>query len=259
MRIIPAIDLLDGACVRLAQGDYGRATIYGRDPRAVAACFAQAGASLIHVVDLDGARLGRAAQAQTVLGIAKAVRVPVEVGGGVRNMADLACYLEQGVARVVLGSAALKDPPFLQQAVTRYGGRVILGLDARDGLVSAEGWTEDSRVEVLDLAREMARLGVREAIYTDIARDGMLAGPDLAGLARLVRESGLLIVASGGISSLGDLEAAAAAGAAGAIVGKALYDGRLDLRAAILRFEAGTKPRRRGGRRGVEAEEGGIQ
>lgn len=239
MRIIPAIDLLDGVCVRLRQGDYARATVYRGDPLQAAREFAAAGAGLLHLVDLEGARAGRPLQARLVLDIAAALPIPVEVGGGIRTLADLAGYLEHGVARAVLGSAALKDPAFFRTALARYGERIILGLDARGGLVAAEGWTETSQVDAVELARSLAGSGLREVIYTDIARDGMLSGPDLQGLGRLVRETGLSAIASGGIASLADLEGAAAAGASGAIVGKAVYDGRIDLREAILRLGDG--------------------
>ncbi|MCL6614493.1 MAG: 1-(5-phosphoribosyl)-5-[(5-phosphoribosylamino)methylideneamino]imidazole-4-carboxamide isomerase [Firmicutes bacterium] len=237
MKVIPAIDLMGGACVRLFQGDFGRATIYGRDPVAVARSFAEAGAGLIHLVDLDGARCGRPVQREAILAVAAAVPVPVEVGGGVRTMAEIEAYLEHGVARVVLGSAAVKDPALLRAAVARYGERIVLGLDARGGRVAVEGWSEVSDRDALGFAKEMAAMGVRELIYTDVARDGTLSGPNLEGLSLLVRESGMRVIASGGISSLADLEAVAGTGAAGAIVGKALYDGRLDLRAAVKLLE----------------------
>lgn len=238
MRIIPAIDLLGGSCVRLRQGDFARATVYRNDPLQVAREFAAAGTGLIHLVDLEGAKAGRPLQARLILDLAAAIPVPVEVGGGIRTMADLEGYLGHGAARAVLGSAALKDPAFFRAAVERYGPRVVLGLDARDGMVAAEGWSEASRVDAVELAKSLADEGLTEVIYTDIARDGMLAGPDLHGLRKLVRETGLAVIASGGIATLADLEAAAAAGASGAIVGRALYDGRIDLKEAIRRLEA---------------------
>ncbi|NLG85405.1 MAG: 1-(5-phosphoribosyl)-5-[(5-phosphoribosylamino)methylideneamino]imidazole-4-carboxamide isomerase [Firmicutes bacterium] len=239
MMVIPAIDLMGGACVRLYQGEFDRATVYGRDPVAVAHRFVEAGARLIHLVDLDGARAGRPVQRKTVLAVARAVPVPLEVGGGIRSMEAIASYLEEGVARVVLGSAAVKHPALLEAAVARYGERIVLGLDARNGRVAVEGWQATSERDAVSLAKEMATMGLAEVIYTDIARDGTLAGPDLEGLARLVKESGMKVIASGGISSVDDLKAVAATGAAGAIVGKALYDGRLDLRTAILALEVG--------------------
>ncbi|MGQ9780242.1 MAG: 1-(5-phosphoribosyl)-5-[(5-phosphoribosylamino)methylideneamino]imidazole-4-carboxamide isomerase [Bacillota bacterium] len=237
MMVIPAIDLMGGACVRLYQGDFGRATVYGRDPVALARGFVAAGARLIHLVDLDGARAGWPVQRETILAVAAAVPVPVEVGGGIRTMEAIASYLDEGVARVVLGSAAVKDPELLRAAVARYGERIVLGLDARAGKVAVEGWQATAEREVVSLAKEMVAMGLHEVIYTDIARDGTLTGPDLDGLARLVRETGMKVIASGGISSLADLKAVAAVGAAGAIVGKALYDGRLDLRTAIRTLE----------------------
>ena len=239
MRIIPALDLLGGACVRLRQGSFAEAVTYGMDPTAVARAFGLAGARLIHLVDLDGARAGRPVQADLVRRIAADVKIPVEVGGGLRTMAEIRAYLDHGVARVVLGSAAVKDPGLLRAAVESYGDRVILGLDARHGRVATDGWTTSTTLGALDLARDMARIGLKEVIYTDIARDGMLCGPDLEGLADLARRSGLAVIASGGIASPADLEAAAAAGASGAIIGKAVYDGRIDLGEAIRRWEGG--------------------
>lgn len=239
MRIIPAIDLLGGACVRLRQGDFAASVTYGTDPVAVARAFSLAGASLIHLVDLDGARAGQPVQADLVRLIAASVETPVEVGGGLRTMAEIRAYLDRGVARVVLGSAAVKDPGLLQEAVGLYGARVILGLDVRRGRVAIDGWAASTPLDALDFAREMAGRGLKEVIYTDIARDGMLCGPDLEGLAGLVHRSGLAVIASGGIASLADLEAVAAAGASGAIIGKAVYDGRIDLGRAIRRWEGG--------------------
>lgn len=236
-QVIPAIDLLGGKCVRLRQGSFTAATIYDGDPVAVAEGFARAGAGLIHLVDLDGARAGFPVQADLVCRIASAVAVPVEIGGGLRSMDQIVHYLEGGVGRVVLGSAAVRDPALMNAAVRRFGERVVLGLDARDGRVATDGWTASSDRDALSLALEMSTLGLKEMIYTDIARDGMLSGPDLTGLARLVRQSGLAVVASGGIASLPDLEAVARTGARGAIVGKALYDGRIDLGEAITRLE----------------------
>ena len=210
MRVIPAVDLLGGACVRLRQGRFNEAVTYGTDPVSVAWAFSLAGAKLIHLVDLDGARAGRPVQADLVRRIAAAVKTPVEVGGGLRTMVEIRAYLEDGVARVVLGSAAVKDPGLLRAAVEVYGDRVILGLDARRGRVATDGWAASTALGALDLARDMARCGLKEVIYTDIARDGMLCGPDLEGLTDLVRRSGLAVIASGGVSSLTDLEAVAA-------------------------------------------------
>ena len=235
MRIIPAIDLLGGACVRLSQGDFARTAVCDADPDAVAERFAKAGARLIHLVDLDGARQGRPVQAETILRIAR--HAPVEAGGGLRNMAGIAAYLENGVARVVLGSAAVKNPELVREAVARYGGRVILSLDVRHGRAAVEGWTETSGMDAGELAAAIAGLGIEEIIYTDISRDGMLTGPNLAGLIHLIRETGLRVIASGGISTLADLKALAAAGADGAIIGKALYAGQIDLKQAIMEFE----------------------
>lgn len=238
MRVIPSLDILGGSYVRLRQGDFRQATRYGDDPQAAARSFADAGASLIHLVDLEGARSGWPVQSDTILAIAGSVPVPVQVGGGLRTMDQIEGYLERGVARVILGSAAVKDPELVRAAVDRYGERIVLGLDARRGLAAVEGWTESSACEAVVLAKSMAALGVREVIYTDIERDGMLSGPNLAELAKMARESGLSVIASGGISSYEDLEALAALGLSGAILGKALHDGRIDLRTAIERLEA---------------------
>ncbi len=234
MLVVPAIDLLDGACVRLRQGAYDAAAVYGGNPLAVAREFAKAGAELIHLVDLDGARTGSALQAVLIKRIAAAVPVRCEVGGGVRSMEEIRAYLDGGLDRVILGSAAIEDPGLVRRAIDEYGPRIVLGLDARGGMAATHGWIETSDRPVLDLARQMQGLGVEEVVYTDIARDGMLAGPDLEGLKSLIRGTSLRVVASGGMSSLADLKAAAAAGAVAAIVGKAIYAGWIDLKQAVV-------------------------
>ena len=237
MRIIPAIDLWQGACVRLRQGDFAQTTEYSRDPVAMARGFVAAGAGLLHVIDLEGAKQGRPAQAELVLAIAAAVPIPIEVGGGLRTLEDFDFYLGHGVDRAILGTLAVKDPALAGRILERHGEKVILGVDTRGGLAATEGWTASSAVGLWPLVKRMAALGLKEMIHTDIARDGMLTGPDLESLTALVRESGLKVIASGGISSLADLEAAASAGASGAILGKSLYDGKIDLHAAIKKLE----------------------
>ncbi len=229
MIVIPAIDLRGGRCVRLVQGDFARETVYGDNPVAMARHWEASGASLLHVVDLDGAREGRPAQAATVAAIAAALTIPVEASGGLRALDDIAAALDAGVARVVLGTIALEDRALFRAALDRWGPeRIVLGLDARDGLVATRGWLETTATRATDLARDFAALGLRRAIYTDIARDGTLSQPNYTALRELAAASGLAVIASGGIATREHLAALAAIpGVEGAIVGTALYTGDL--------------------------------
>lgn len=235
MILYPAIDLKDGAVVRLARGAMDAATKYSDDPAAQAASFAAAGAQWLHVVDLDGAISGRAVNAEAVDAILGAVRIPVQLGGGIRTIERAAGWIEKGVARIVLGTAALKDPDFVRQACKAFPGKVAIGLDARNGKVAVEGWAETSDIAVADLARRFEDVGVEAVIHTDIDRDGMLSGVNVEATAALARAVKLPVIASGGVASLDDLRALkqVKAGIAGVISGRALYDGRLDLRAAL--------------------------
>lgn len=241
--LIPAIDLLAGACVRLEQGRYDAATIYERDPAAQAARFAAHPIGRLHVVDLDGARAGHPVNGDAVAAIvAAAGSVPVQVGGGLRDAASIEAALATGVDRVILGTAALRDPDLVKNAAARHPGRIAVGIDARDGRVAVEGWLEASEVMAVDVARRFEDAGVAALIYTDIARDGMLAGPNLEATARLATQIDIPVILSGGVTTEEDLMAAAGTrgrGIAGAIVGRALYTGDIDLAAALARLGSG--------------------
>lgn len=233
MIIIPAIDLKDGQCVRLYRGDFGTVHKVADDPVEVARGFERAGAQFIHVVDLDGAKSGRRANSAVVEAIVRAVSVPVELGGGIRGMDDVRTCLKMGVRRVILGSAALSDPEFTASAAREHGDAIAVGIDARDGYVSAQGWTQDSSVHFIELARRVDAMGVGNIIFTDISKDGMLAGPNIGQLCELKAAVACDITASGGVSSMADIYALSELGLYGAICGKALYSGGLDLREAI--------------------------
>lgn len=234
MILYPAIDLKDGQCVRLRQGDMDRATVFNDDPAAQAAAFARAGAGWLHVVDLNGAFAGKPVNADAVAAIVDAVDVPVQLGGGIRTMATVESWLERGVARVILGTVAVKDPALAAAACREWPGRVALGIDARGGRVAVEGWAEESELAAGELALRFEEAGAAAVVYTDIDRDGVLQGPNVAATAALADAISTPVIASGGVASLDDLRALAAApGIAGAIVGRALYDGRVDLAAAL--------------------------
>ncbi len=235
MLVIPAIDLKDGRCVRLRQGDMAAETVYSEDIVAVARNWQRCGAGLIHVVDLNGAVGGEPKNLPQIEAVRKAVTVDVQVGGGIRTIETVRRYLKAGVSRVVLGTAALTDRAFLEQACTEFPRQVVLGLDARDGKVAVKGWTAVSETKAIDLLREVRGLEIGAVIYTDIARDGMLNGPNLTALKEVVAFSAFPVIASGGISRVEDLLAVRLLGPKieGAIVGKALYDGKLDYQSAV--------------------------
>ena len=235
MLVIPAIDLKDGRCVRLRQGDMAAETVYSDDVPAVARQWQQAGASLIHVVDLNGAVDGQPRNLSQISAIIRTVKLNIQVGGGIRSIETVRRYLGAGVARVVLGTAALTDRSFLEKACQEFPRQILLGLDARDGKVAVRGWTAISETTAAELLKEVAGYALGAVIYTDIARDGMLGGPNLAALQEVVELSSFPVIASGGISRIEDLLAVQALGpqVEGAIVGKALYDGKLDYQAAV--------------------------
>jgi len=239
--LIPAIDLQNGTCVRLSQGRHEDATVYARDPGAQAARFAAHGIPRLHVVDLDGAKAGRPVNADSVRAIVAASGgVPVQLGGGLRSLASVERAFELGVDRVVLGTSALRDPELVRTAARRFAGRVVVGIDAKDGRVSVEGWTAESEALVVELARRFEDAGVAALNHTDIARDGKLGGPNLEATLELADAVSIPVILSGGIASEDDvLEAARCAGRglAGAIVGRALYTGALDLGRALARLE----------------------
>jgi len=234
MELWPAIDLRGGRCVRLLRGDYDRETVFAEDPVEQVRRFVAAGARRLHVVDLDGAREGRPVQADLVARVVRAAGVPVQVGGGIRTMDTVRAYADAGVARMVVGSVAVEDPALLAAMAGALPGRIVLGLDARDGLVAVRGWTSTSTLAALDVGRRAADLPLAALVYTDIATDGTLGGPNLDGLGTMVRGVSLPVVASGGIATADDLRHVAAVGAHGCIVGRALYDGGLELADALV-------------------------
>lgn len=240
MVVIPAIDLKDGRCVRLRQGDMAAETVYSTDVPSVARGWQQQGATIIHVVDLNGAVDGEPRNLPQIQEVLATVSVKVQVGGGIRSIDTVRRYLTAGVSRVVLGTAALTDRTFLEQACDEFPRRILLGLDARDGLVAVKGWTSVSQTKAIDLLKELAGCALGAVIYTDIARDGMLSGPNLMALREVAELSSFPVIASGGISRVEDLKAVQSLGPRieGAIVGKALYDGKLDYRAALAALGA---------------------
>jgi phosphoribosylformimino-5-aminoimidazole carboxamide ribotide isomerase len=233
MHVWPAIDLRGGRCVRLVQGDFARETVFGDDPVAMARRWQADGADRLHLVDLDGARTGRAANLEAIAAILAATGLPCQVGGGVRDEAAIEALLQAGAARVVVGTRAIRDPAWFLAQVRAHPGRLCLGLDARDGLVAAEGWEQGSTVTAVELARRFEGEPLAAVIATDIAVDGTLAGPSYATLAELQRAVKLPIVASGGIASAADVARLAATGVSGCILGRALYENRLTVAEAI--------------------------
>jgi len=234
--LFPAIDLKNGEAVRLEQGDMARATVFHRDPAEQARTFAAQGFEYLHIVDLDGAFAGKPMNAAAVERILAAVRIPVQLGGGIRDHATIEGWLGKGVTRVIIGTAAVRDPALVEAAARRFPGRVAVGLDARDGKVAVQGWAESSELAVLDIARRFEDAGVAAIVYTDIARDGMLKGLNIDATIALADAVSIPVIASGGLASLDDIRALLhprAKKLAGAIAGRALYDGRLDAAAAL--------------------------
>ncbi|MEM6488283.1 MAG: 1-(5-phosphoribosyl)-5-[(5-phosphoribosylamino)methylideneamino]imidazole-4-carboxamide isomerase [Pseudomonadota bacterium] len=239
MILLPAIDLKDGACVRLVRGDMASATVFGTDPALQARAFADAGCRWLHIVDLNGAFAGRPVNAAAVEAVLAAVDVPVQLGGGIRDRATVEAWLDKGVARVILGTAALRDPALVRGAAAAYSGRIAVGIDARAGRVAVEGWADVSDVTATDLARRFEDAGVAALVYTDIDRDGAMQGPNVAATEALARAVSIPVIASGGVASLADLIALRDTGViAGAISGRALYDGTIDLGAAVAALAA---------------------
>ena len=235
MRIYPAIDIRGGKAVRLYKGDFAQETVFG-EPAEMAKKWEAAGGEFLHLVDLDGARAGKSMNLDVVKEIIAAVNIPVELGGGIRTMENIDEVLAAGVQRVILGSVAAKNPALVKEACAKYGDRVVVGIDAKDGIVAVDGWEVSGDVEVTVLAKEMAKAGVKTIIYTDISRDGTLEGVNVEATAQLARESGIKIVASGGVKSIDDVKALLPyekEGIEGVIVGKSLYMGNLDLTEAV--------------------------
>ncbi|HZH28842.1 MAG TPA: 1-(5-phosphoribosyl)-5-[(5-phosphoribosylamino)methylideneamino]imidazole-4-carboxamide isomerase [Azospirillaceae bacterium] len=240
MILYPAIDLKDGACVRLLRGDMGQATVFNTDPAEQARTFQAQGFRWLHLVDLNGAFEGRPVNGDAVARILAAVDLPAQLGGGIRDLATIEAWLDRGVRRVILGTVALRDPDLVREACRRFPGRVAVGIDARNGRVAVEGWAETSDVTALDLALRFEDAGVAAIIYTDIDRDGALGGVNVEATAELASRLTTPVIASGGVASLDDLRALKAVedtGVAGVISGRALYDGRIDPKAALALLE----------------------
>jgi phosphoribosylformimino-5-aminoimidazole carboxamide ribotide isomerase len=233
--IYPAIDMRGGKCVRLLQGDYDKETVYGDSPFDMARSFAEDGADWIHMVDLDGAKDGKRVNDQFVIEAAQKLHnVKIQIGGGIRKEQDIAHYLDNGVDRVIIGSIAVSNPEFAIEMIQKYGSRIAVGIDAKNGYVATHGWLDTSAVKAVELGKRFAEAGAETFIFTDIATDGMLSGPNIAAVSELAEVTGKNVIASGGVSSLEDLKAlAAASGIGGAIVGKALYEKRFTLKEAL--------------------------
>ena len=233
MELWPAIDLRDGKCVRLTQGDYARETIFGDDPLEMVRRFVGAGAQRLHIVDLDGAKAGSPVQAALVARMVQVAGVPCQLGGGIRSLQTAKAYADAGVQRLVVGSVAIEQPVLLETLATALPGAIVLGLDARDGKVAVRGWLETSELTAIEVARRHEYLPLAAIVYTDISRDGMLSGPNFKALAEMIAAVELPVVASGGVANAADLRQVALSGATGCIVGRALYEGNLTLADAV--------------------------
>lgn len=238
MKLYPAIDIKNGQCVRLCQGVFSDVKVYEEKPYMVAKEFEKAGASFLHLVDLDGALAGHTANAEAIAEIVKNVSIGTEIGGGIRTMEDIKQKLNLGLNRVIIGTKAVKEPQFIKEAIAAFGAeRIVIGIDAKDGMVAIEGWETVSDRSAVAFALEMKKLGATTVIYTDIARDGMLSGPNFERTEEMIRETGMEIIASGGVSSMEDLVRLSEIGCAGAIIGKAIYEKKVNLAEAVERFE----------------------
>ena len=236
MVIFPAIDIRDGKCVRLFKGDFAQETVYGDKPDEMALKWQALGGEFLHLVDLDGARAKKPVNLEVIKKIVAAVKIPVELGGGIRTMENIDEVLSLGVRRVILGSVAVQNPALVKEACAKYGDRIVVGIDAKDGIVAVDGWGVSGNVEASVLAKKMAEAGVKTIIYTDISRDGTLSGCNVEATAKLAEVSGINVVASGGVSNIEDIKALlpyADKGIEGVIVGKSIYTGSLDLQEAI--------------------------
>jgi phosphoribosylformimino-5-aminoimidazole carboxamide ribotide isomerase len=233
MIVYPAIDLRAGRCVRLVEGDFARETIFDADPVVAAERWADAGAEWLHLVDLDGAVVGEPVNHEAIRRIRQAVAIPIQLGGGLRLDEHISAAFDHGIDRVVLGTAAIRSPEFVTAAVARWPEQIAVGLDARDGRLAADGWLDQTDAVAIDVAQSLQRAGVQHFIFTDISRDGTLKGPNLPALAAMVEAVPAYVIASGGVGQPDDVHAAKATGAAGIIIGRALYDGRVDLAEAI--------------------------
>ena len=237
MILLPAIDMKDGCAVRLKKGDFNQLTVYSEDPSEFAVKFRDAGAGFIHLVDLDGALKGHSVNEAAIRKITSTVDTPCELGGGIRSLEAIEYVLGLGVYRVILGTSAVKNPDFVSEAVDKFGSeRIVVGIDAKDGRVATHGWETLSEYTAAELAEDMKSKGVRTIIYTDISRDGMLTGPNVSATKKLSDATGLDVIASGGVSCMEDLEELSDAGIYGAIIGKAYYEGKVDIKEAVRRF-----------------------
>lgn len=242
MQLYPAIDMKNGQCVRLKQGEFKEITVYSDAPEKVAAYWESCGASFLHLVDLDGALAGRSVNEEAIRRIAETVSMPIEIGGGIRSGEAVEAMLKLGAARVIIGTKAVEKPEFIRDMVRSFGtDRIVVGVDAKNGMVAIEGWEKVSRITASDLCNQMKEYGVSHIVYTDISRDGMLTGPNVEATKKLTEDTGMDIIASGGMSSMDDLRRLYEAGIKGAIIGKALYENRIDLREAVAEFETDTR------------------
>lgn len=233
MIIYPAIDLIGGKCVRLTQGSYDDVTIYGEDPLKTAMDFERVGSEYIHMVDLEGARNGGSENSHVIKQVAGNTALKVQTGGGIRSMEKISDYIESGVERVILGTSAVKNPELVKEAVKKYGEKIAVGIDAKDGVVAISGWETQSRYKAVEFALKMQDIGVKNIIYTDISRDGMLNGPNLNAMREMAEALSINVIASGGVSCIEDILDLKKTGVSGVIVGKAIYTGRIDLKEAL--------------------------
>ncbi|MFC3040179.1 1-(5-phosphoribosyl)-5-[(5-phosphoribosylamino)methylideneamino]imidazole-4-carboxamide isomerase [Virgibacillus xinjiangensis] len=227
MILFPAVDIKNGKCVRLTQGDYNKEKIYSDSPSETALKWQEKGAESLHIVDLDGAKTGESTNKASIKQIAKKTRIPIQVGGGIRSLGLIDEYIDAGISRVIIGTAAIHDKDFLRKAVNQYGEKIAVSIDARNGYVATDGWTETSSVKALDLAKELEELGVQTIVYTDILKDGMLQGPNFDELQTINEATAMNVIASGGITNKEDIQKLRSLHLFGAIIGKALYDGTL--------------------------------
>lgn len=237
MTIYPAIDIIDGACVRLVRGDYSQKTKYADNPLEVALKWQEQGGKFLHIVDLDGAKSGNTPNFEIIKSIAKNLCIPIEIGGGVRDEGTVKKYLDCGVRRVILGTSAVKDTELLKELADTYGDRIVVGIDAKDGMVAVNGWEEVSSVSAVDFGIKVSQMGVKTIIYTDIATDGMLKGPNLKAMEEMAKAVNADVVASGGVSSVEDVKNLKKTGVEGVIIGKALYTGKISIKDAISAAE----------------------
>ena len=233
LEILPAIDIKDGNCVRLLKGDFATAEKVAEDPVLTAQGFEKSGATLLHMVDLDGAKDAVPRNREVFLRVARSTSLKIEVGGGIRNMDTVDYYLSNGIERVILGSAAIKNPQFVKEAVQKYGDRIVVGIDAKNGKVATHGWEKVSDIDSVDLCKELEQIGVKTIVYTDISKDGMLEGPNFDIYKELSQKTSLDIIASGGVTSIDDVKRLLDMNMYGAIIGKALYDNRIDLKEVL--------------------------